>query len=83
MTTKEFLIDMVSSDTGISSKRMAGMIGWLVCIFICLWCTVLTVQAPIIIDVLFYCTAGLLGLDSITGIWKKDASVEVEENIKK
>jgi len=42
--------------------------------------------APVIIETLFYCTAALLGLDSITSIWKhrdvKDSYVVPEDNKK-
>lgn len=70
---REFLRQMLSASThanGVSSKRVAGFMGWLVCIFICIYCTVYVIQAPLIIETLFYCTAGLLGLDTVTEIWK-------------
>lgn len=70
MGFKEFIIKMLSSESSVSSKRVAGLIGWLVCIIICIYCVVLVVEAPLIIETLFYCTAGLLGLDSVTNIWK-------------
>lgn len=67
---KQFIVHIFMNDTGVSSKRVAGILGWLVCIFICIYCTVLGFAAPVIIETLFYCTAALLGLDTITSIWK-------------
>lgn len=54
----------------ISSKRVCGFLGWLVCLGVLLYCTILTVQAPVFADTVLICTAALLGVDSITGIWK-------------
>ena len=71
VTFRQFFTQMFMSNKAISSKRVAGLIGWVICIFISLWCVFTGIEAPNIIDSLFWCTAGLLGLDSITGIWKK------------
>lgn len=77
MGFKEFIIKMLSSESSVSSKRVAGLIGWLVCITICIYCVVLVIEAPVIIETLFYCTAGLLGLDSVTNIWKGSSKKDV------
>lgn len=53
------------SRSGVSSKRVAGFLGWLVCLFVVLYCTILCIQAPMIAEVLFYCSSGLLGIDAI------------------
>lgn len=66
----KFFKDMFTADSGISSKRVSGFIGWLVCLGIVIYCTVAIVQAPLIAEMLFYCSTALLGLDSVTGIWK-------------
>ena len=42
-----------------------GALGWLVCLFVVLYCTILCIQAPMIAEVLFYCSSGLLGIDAI------------------
>lgn len=53
------------SRSGVSSKRIMGTLGWLVCLFIVIYCTILRIQAPIIAEILFYCSSGLLGIDAI------------------
>lgn len=66
-----FLKDMLSSHSGISSKRVCGVIGWLVCLGVLIYCTVNVIQAPLMIDTFLVCCMTLLGIDSVTGIWKK------------
>lgn len=66
-----FLRMMVTSHSGISSKRVCGVIGWMIAIIVLLYCTVHVVQAPLMIDTFLICCMALLGIDSITGIWKK------------
>ncbi len=34
--------------------------------------TILVIPAPEIVDLLFICSTSLLGIDSVTGIWKKN-----------
>lgn len=67
---KDFLIKLITAHTGISSKRVCGVLGFLVIIFILIYCTICTIQAPIIIEPFIYAVCMLLGIDSITGIWK-------------
>lgn len=66
-----FIKDMLTSNTGISSKRVSGFIGWIAFVLICSYCTIEKTQAPIMCDTLAVCSAALLGLDTITNIWKK------------
>lgn len=68
---KDFFIKMFTAHSGLSSKRICGFLGWIVCLFICLYCTITAIPAPEIIDMLFICSTSLLGIDSITGIWHK------------
>lgn len=72
MTFWEFVLKIFQSRSGVSSKRICGFIGWLICLFICLWCTIQGIAAPEIVEMLFICSTSLLGIDSITGIWKKE-----------
>ena len=65
---KDFFIKMFTAHSGLSSKRVCGFLGWIVCLFICIYCTILVIPAPEIIDMLFICSTSLLGIDSITGI---------------
>lgn len=71
MSFFEFIKTAVSSHSGISSKRICGVIGWLVCLGILIYCTVVNVEAPKMIDTIVWCCMAMLGIDSITGIWKK------------
>ena len=80
-----FIKDMLTSNTGISSKRVSGFIGWLSFISICVYCTINNVQAPDVVEVLAVCSSGLLGLETITAIWsRRDAKKQsYEETIYK
>ena len=71
---KNFLVSILSqgADT-ISSKRVCGVLGFLIISFIIIYCTVNVIQAPVMIDSFVYATCMLLGLDSVTGIWKKQS----------
>lgn len=62
---------MFTSHSGISSKRVCGVIGWFVGMAVLVYCTIAVVQAPLMIDTYLICVMALLGIDSITGIWKK------------
>ena len=66
-----FIKDMLTSNTGISSKRVSGFIGWLSFISICVYCTITNQQAPDAVEVLAICSSGLLGLETITAIWSR------------
>lgn len=59
------------SHSGVSSKRLCGIIGFAVTVFVLLYCTILEVQAPMMIETFIYAICLLLGIDSVTGIFKK------------
>jgi hypothetical protein len=61
---------MVTSHSGISSKRVCGVIGFLVIIGVLIFCTINGIQAPEMIDTFIYAICLLLGIDSVTGIFK-------------
>lgn len=67
----EFLKQIISSHSGISSKRVCGVLGFLVILFVLIYCTICKIQAPLMIDTFIYAICLLLGIDSVTGIWKK------------
>lgn len=75
-----FIKGMFSSHSGISSKRVCGVLGWFVAIAVLLYCTVHVVQAPLMIDTFLVCCMALLGIDSITGIWKKCDNKSKDKN---
>lgn len=66
-----FLSSLLSGERGsLSSKRLSGMIGWLVSLAVLLMCTVWDRQAPDMVASIIYASTALLGLDSVTEIWK-------------
>lgn len=65
MRAGEYFQKIFMSRSGVSSKRIAGFLGWLVCLFVVIYCTISCIQAPIIAEILFYCASGLLGIDAI------------------
>lgn len=69
-TIKEYLKLIITAHSGISSKRVCGIIGFLVIIFLVIFCTVYGIQAPLILETFIWAVCTLLGIDSITGIWK-------------
>ncbi len=69
---KRFLKEMLSGFSGrISSKRVCGVLGWFVCLSSFIYCTINAIQAPTMVDILLLSCMGLLGVDSVTSIWKK------------
>ena len=71
MQIVNFLKQLVTAHTGISSKRVCGVLGFLTVIGTLIYCTVNVIQAPTMIEPFMYIIGALLGIDSITGIWKK------------
>ena len=61
---------LVATKGSLSSKRFCGVIGWIVSLIILIYCSINQLQAPNMIDTVLYCCMGLLGIDSITSIWK-------------
>lgn len=68
---KDFIVKMLSSNSGISSKRVCGVIGWIMCLLVMVYCSIQVIQAPEIMEIIVWTSTMLLGVDSITGIWKK------------
>lgn len=67
---KEYIKLIITAHSGISSKRVCGVLGFLVIMFVIIFCTVTSIQAPLILDTFIWAVCALLGIDSITGIWK-------------
>lgn len=67
---KEYIKLMITSHSGISSKRVCGVLGFLVISFVLIYCSICGLQAPTMIDTFIWAVCMLLGIDSITGIWK-------------
>lgn len=69
---KEFVHQMLSSGIThrISSKRVCGVIGWFVIIALLITSTIYGFEIPSIADTFMFCCMGLMGLESVTSIWK-------------
>lgn len=67
---KEYIRLMITSHSGISSKRVCGVLGFLVIMFVIIFCTIANVQAPLITETFIWAVCMLLGIDSVTSIWK-------------
>ena len=64
---------LLSAEKGsLSSKRLCGILGWLACAAVLIMCTIWDRQAPEMVNVMLYTSTALLGVDSITSIWKSD-----------
>ena len=71
MKIGEVVKSILSASKGsISSKRVCGVAGWIVCLGIGIYCTIKVIQAPLLIDSILIGSAALLGVDSITGVWR-------------
>ena len=78
MNIKQIIKSILSSAQGsISSKRLCGIIGWLVCLGIGIYCTINVIQAPMLTDSILIGSAALLGVDSVTGIWKNKRDINI------
>lgn len=69
-TIKEYIKLIITAHSGISSKRVCGVLGFLVIMFVIIFCAIAETQAPLIMDTFIWAVCMLLGIDSITGIWK-------------
>ena len=57
---------------GFSSKRICGVIGWMICLIVLLFAFILGKEVPGYGELIAITSASLLGLDSVTGIWQKN-----------
>lgn len=67
-----YLRDLIDSSNPASSKRAMGILGWIVVMGVFIYCSVTQKQVPTGMDTFFITSAGLLGLDSITSIFKRN-----------
>lgn len=68
-----FIRLLITAHSGISSKRLCGVLGFITIVGILIYCTIESLQAPNMIDPFMCIVCCLLGIDSITGIWKTKA----------
>ena len=77
-----WLRETLSAPSGmLSSKRICGTLGFLICLGIFIYCTILEIQAPDMVDTLLLCCMGLLGVDSVTSIWKSNNGMAKQSNL--
>lgn len=76
----EYIKLMITAHSGISSKRVCGVLGFLTIIVVIIFCSTQVVQAPEILETFIWAVCMLLGLDSITDIWKKDNNDKTNKN---
>lgn len=63
----KFFKRIFESNSGLSSKRFFGAIGWILSLLIASYCAVVDKEAPMVVEIIIYCSTGLLGLDSVVG----------------
>jgi hypothetical protein len=79
MKFTDVLRSILSSEKGsISSKRLCGLLGWFVCLGVLIYCTIFVIEAPSMVETVLITTASLLGIDSITNIWKSNNNKKEE-----
>ncbi|MCQ2164249.1 MAG: DUF2644 domain-containing protein [Bacteroidales bacterium] len=72
---------LLSADRGsLSSKRLCGIIGWLACSAVLILCTIWDRQAPDMVTTFIIASSALLGVDSVTGIWKDSSTQKTKSN---
>lgn len=59
-----------ATEGSLSSKRVAGVFGWIVIHMVWIFVALKQWALPEYTDILILSDAGLLGLDSVTSIWK-------------
>lgn len=67
---KEYIKLIITSHSGISSKRVCGVLGFLVIMFVIVFCAIAETQAPLVMETFIWAVCMLLGIDSVTSIWK-------------
>lgn len=80
----KILREIFSAASGrLSSKRVCGFIGVISCIILNWYCIINNVEAPEITKTIFLGSCSLIGVDSVTSIWKKNeqGSQESDEDI--
>lgn len=70
MTFKQFWLNTISEGKNPSSKRVAGCLGWLACLAAAITALVKEIPSPDIIEMLFWSSCALLGIDSVTSMFK-------------
>ena len=68
----KWLKEIISASSGrLSSKRVCGVLGWLVILGGYIYCIIVGRELPDITDILIWAIVALLGVDSVTGAFKR------------
>ena len=70
MSFNEFVMNTLSEGKNPSSKRVAGCLGWAVCLISAILGIFIHIQSPDIFEMLFWSSSGLLGLDAVTSMFR-------------
>ena len=68
---KDYIIKLLTAGTGLSSKILVGVVAWIICLLVLLYCTLANTQAPYFAEIVVITASALLGVDSVTKIWRK------------
>ena len=79
MKFSTFLLNTISEGKNPSSKRVAGCLGWLLCLIASAVALVHLIPNPNIIEMLFWSSCALLGIDSIAGAFRTNKNAKPEE----
>lgn len=66
---RKFIKDMLINGSGVSSKRVNGTLGWLLCSFVFVYSSISKGLGEYHLLYMGFCTA-LLGLDSVLNVFK-------------
>lgn len=74
-----FLREMFSARSGmVSSKRVMGVLAWLVILFVYVYCAVTGSATPELAEWIIITASSLLGVDSVVSIFKKDNAINTK-----
>ena len=69
----KWLKEILSAKSGrLSSKRVCGMLGWIIILVGYIYCIINGQELPGITDILVWAIVALLGVDSVTGALYRD-----------
>lgn len=56
---------------GLSSKRVCGVLGWIVCLVLFVWAFIVDRQVPDFGDFVIIASSSMLGIDSLSNMFTK------------
>ena len=74
----KLLKQIITAGSGVSSKRVCGLLGWLVLLACLGYATWNGTELPLVTPDFIFGTIVLLGVDSVTAIWKKGPKMSPE-----